>query len=190
MYAAAFPEQVDNLVLLEGAGFLARDAKDTALHVRNHVVKRRTPKKKKNPRIYPSLDLAIKTRVQSARQLPGKQSISYEAAEELVRRGTTTSSSDDNDGVQFRHDVRFTWPSIQYMTWEQNCGIFDAIQSQCCIVMAEDGWPFDPDHLQELQQRLHPTMLKTLPGSHYFHADPSTAGAVADVVLDFLKSRK
>ena len=104
--AAAFPELIDKLVLLDGSGFLARKAEDTALHVRNHVVTRRRQgeKQKQKPRLYPSLEMAIRARRQSTNRMPGNQTLSYEAAKELVQRGTHPC----RDGqVQFQHDSRY-----------------------------------------------------------------------------------
>lgn len=100
---AAFPEKIENLILLDGAGFLARNANDTASHVRNHVVRRQKQKTQKKPRLYENLEMAIRTRRESATRMPGKQTISYEAAKELVERGTCPCP---DDKVRFQHDHR------------------------------------------------------------------------------------
>jgi pimeloyl-ACP methyl ester carboxylesterase len=189
LYAAAFPERVSKLVLLDGAGFLAREAKDTALHVRRHVESRqkfqtRDATRTKSPRIYPSLERAIQTRRLSASRMPGKQSISHEAARALVERGTVALPN--NDGVQFRHDPRFAWPSIQYMTRAQSEGIFQDVQADVCLLVAEQGYPFKTDDMERAKELLRPRLFETLPGGHYFHADPDTAGAVAETISEFL----
>jgi pimeloyl-ACP methyl ester carboxylesterase len=192
LYTAAFPEQIGQLILLDGAGFLAREAKDTALHVRNHVTRRRKQQQqtKKPPRIYPSLEVAIQTRQESTKRMPGQQTLSYEAAKELVQRATRSC---DDDGVQFRHDPRFAWPSIQYMTWEQNEGIFQSLRTSqttdCCILLADDGWPMEAQLLERTKELIEPVSFQSLPGSHYFHADPETADAVVDAIVEFLSSR-
>lgn len=73
------------------------------------------------------------------------------------------------------------------MTWHQVEGIFDAVDSQVCILLAESGWPFDPSKLERTKELLTPSHFQILPGSHYFHADPGTAEAVAQAVLQFLR---
>ena len=199
LYTASFPEDVKRLVLLEGAGFLARDPSDTALHVREHVTKRMQQQKRKKPtRIYKSMELAILTRIQAARRMPGKQTLSYEAAEQLVQRSTisvikkggTNDDATETAGVQFRHDHRFQWPSIQYMTWSQNESIFETVKNnentECCLLLADDGWPFDSHELERTLTLLRPRTFESLPGSHYFHADPVDAPLVAKTVLNFL----
>ena len=79
------------------------------------------------------------------------------------------------------------------MTWEQNEGIFKALgstdQVETCIITAKDGWPFDPYHISRVKELINPKVFKSLPGSHYFHADPDTADLVAETVLDFFGTK-
>jgi pimeloyl-ACP methyl ester carboxylesterase len=98
IYAAAFPEQVEKLVLLEGAGPLTRNAKDVAKHVRASVERRQAGNPllypqfndgndgKKEPRVYPTLDAAVETRCKTATLAPGNQSLSKEASRAMVER--------------------------------------------------------------------------------------------------------
>jgi pimeloyl-ACP methyl ester carboxylesterase len=189
MYAATFPEQVERLVLLEGAGPLARGAKDATQHLRAHVEKRLKGNQAlyhgtKGPRVYPSLEKAAETRQGSAKLFPGKQYLSIEAAHELVARAM--SSTDDDAGFSFQHDVRLQWPSLLYMTPEQVDALQEAVQCPTQLLLAHDGWPFDDDRLESTKHRLQPASFHILPGSHHFHADPDTADAVAHHVNDFL----
>jgi len=216
--AASFPEWIDQLVLLDAATFLARDAKDTAEHVRQHILKRQQhystqeQQPAQQPRVYPNLERAIKVRQFSATKMPGNQSLSYETARAMVMRGTQKvdgkqgegkkdetgaldtsnggDSSEEQQPVQFRHDPRFAWPSIQYMTWEQNEGILAALHEtkiDVCLVQAENGWPVDDYKIKRLEEILQPKVFRKMPGSHHFHANPETAEAVGDAVIDFLK---
>lgn len=106
IYAAAFPEQCSRLVLLEGAGPLARDPSDITKHVRSSITRRLKSNKilfpdgdgdnsknndggnKKNgrKRIYKNLQLAIAARKKTADLVPGNQYISTEAAAAVVHR--------------------------------------------------------------------------------------------------------
>jgi pimeloyl-ACP methyl ester carboxylesterase len=221
LYAAAFPEHVQRLILLEGLGPLTRPTRDVAKHVRAHVERRlhsniATPSS--SPRIYPSLDVAIKTRCQTARNFPGKQWLSEEAAREMVIRGTIPAKvngiPNDNDNnnahqtsggaaaagasaaaVQFRHDPRLLWPSIQYYTPEQNEALYQDITcSTIALIHAQDGWPLEKSqkqHFLELLSKNKPSsvdiIVECLPGSHHFHADPDTALAVAQAVVRALQ---
>ncbi len=190
LYAASFPERVDKLILLEGAGPMDRKARDVTKHARAHIQRRQIGNEqmfgdtKRAPRIYPSLDMAVQTRCKTAENFPGKQWLSTQAAQEMVLRAVTFTES---GGVQFRHDPRLQWPSLQYYTWEQVEAMYQDLQAPTCILLAENGWPLDKDKLERAKQLMQPNVMKVLPGSHHFHADPDTAKAVIEQVKDFLK---
>jgi pimeloyl-ACP methyl ester carboxylesterase len=193
IYAAAFPEQINRLVLLEGAGPLTRRAHDVGKHVRASIERRQagnpllysqfnnTPIKE--TRVYPNIQLAVETRCKTATLSPGNQYLSKEASLEMVQRATVEVQG----GVKFRHDPRLQWPSLQYMTDEQVEGLYRAIQCPVCLLLAEEGWPFDETRKKLTMSLLQPVVLKTLAGSHHFHADPETADSVAEQVKAFLK---
>lgn len=193
LYAAAFPERVDRLVLLEGAGPLARKGRDVAKHTRAHIERRQLGNgqmygdMKKEPRIYPSLDLAVQTRCKTAGNFPGKQWLSTQAAQEMVLRAVTFT---EGGGVQFRHDPRLQWPSLQYYTWEHVEAMYEDLQAPTCVLLAEHGWPLEKDKLERSKQLIQPNVFQVLPGSHHFHADPETANAVIVHVKQFLKDYK
>ena len=208
LYAASFPEQVSKLVLLEGAGPLPRNPKDVAKHVRQHVQRRQAALSKYNdsnngngnskptPRIYPSMEKAVETRCQTARNFPGDQTLSHEAAYEMVQRGTKSvpafvngtqnNAQQQAQGIQFIHDPRLQWPSLQFFTVEQTEALYEDIACPTALLLAERGWPFDPDRHRIMLNLLQPVVHLTLPGSHHFHADPDTAPAVVAAVADFL----
>lgn len=216
LYAAAFPDQIDQVVLLDGVGPFSFPSEKIARHVRRHIERRMISIEKLNspnnngPRIYPSLEVAVRVRCQTARNSPGKQYLSETAARELVLRGSRFLD-DPNDGdlqqgdrrLSFRHDPRLLWPSITYFTPEQSEAVYNDIRTsdcQVCLLRAEDGWPFFEDEFQEsanpgtpqpitreqMLALLQPAVCKTLPGSHHFHADPDTAEQVAEEVISFL----
>jgi len=214
IYAAAWPDKIENLILLEGSGPNARNSKDFAKHVRKASEKRLSSNKIMYPqfskdsniddentqnlvvdgtlkgvRIYPSIEKAIETRMQTARLSPGKQYLSKEAAQVMVERSTKPapqSSSISGKEVIFRHDPRLSWPSLQYTTYEQVEGLLEDIQCPTCVVIAEDGWPIDRRTKERSLELLKPDAIETFPGSHHFHADPNDAGAVIDFVVSFL----
>lgn len=187
-YAAAFPEQVQRLVLVEGAGPLFRNASDVSKHIRQHVQKRLEGNKNpKQPRVYPSLEKAVQTRCMTAQYSPGNQWLSVAAAREIVLRATEAVPNEPEGSVRFRHDPRLQWPSLQYFTAEQVNALYDNIQCPTALILAKDGWPFSEDRMQASLELLQPVLYTTLPGSHHFHADPESAEAVVQEVVSFLK---
>jgi pimeloyl-ACP methyl ester carboxylesterase len=210
---AAFPELFASVTLLEGAGPLARNAKDCSRHVRAACQRRLKSNKTLFPggtngdnvavraKVYRNLDAAIEARLDTTRRMPGDQYLSIEAARDMVMRATveatvaaaTSNSSEDGTTrpVTFRHDPRLQWPSLQYYTREQ----VEAFYSDVCdsnvpvsILMAEDGWPVDSWSQSAVNDILKPCQMKLLKGSHHFHADPDTVGDVAAEIVSFLKA--
>lgn len=131
--------------------------------------------------------MAVETRCQTAKNFPGNQYLSKVAAKEMVLRGSRpATTSEGESGVQFCHDPRLQWPSLQYFTPEQVEAVYKDIQCPTALLLAEDGWPFDEERYQRTLELLKPAVVHKLPGSHHFHADPDTADAVVDAVAEFL----
>lgn len=214
---AAFPEWFSSLILLEG-GLVARNATDAARHVRaacqrrlksnrtlfpnNHRAVIGTPEEDSelpipSPRakVYSDVDVAIKARLSTTERMPGDQTLSYEAARELVLRATTPASASDlsSESVVFIHDPRLQWPSLQYYTREQVEAFYRDVHSSripvCCLA-ATDGWPVESWAENLVTNVLKPVYLQKLSGSHHFHADPDSVHAVAKDVLAFLEEQQ
>jgi pimeloyl-ACP methyl ester carboxylesterase len=185
--AAAFPERIEKLVLLDGAGPLDRPAASISKHIRNHIERRQAGNIKlamEKRQQYPSIETAVRIRRKTAANFPGNQYISVEAAREMVLRGSEITE----DGmVRFRHDPRLRWPSAHYFTQEQTEALYEDIQCPTCVLTAEDGWPMDDEKKERLIKLLKPQLTKRLPGSHHFHADPNTAPAVIEEIINFLR---
>lgn len=192
LYAAAFPEQCERLVFLDSLGPLTKPPQQTSKTIRKHVEKRAAGNrslynedKKGGPRIYPSLDAAVAARLQTVAMFPGNQTLSKEAAVEMVQRATKPA----DEGVVFRHDPRLHWPSILFMTDEQVGALQRDVQCPSLVVLAENGIPFEESHLARTKETLQPQKLLRLPGCHHFHADPETAGAVLHEIKEFLTKK-
>ena len=212
IFAAAFPEEVEAIVLIEGTGPLVRRAKDQSNHIRSATTRRKkgnrliyckgdggdNDRKGAAPRIYPSLEAATEVRVKTARLAPGRQYLSREAAAAMVRRATVLAPPSDGDrcgsgseqAVAFRHDPRLQWPSLHYFTREQVDAIYADVKCPICLLTAEDGWPFEETERRSVEELLRPSRQRVLPGSHHFHADPDTCMAVLEEILAFLRIRK
>jgi len=110
---ASFPEWCASLVLLEGAGPLARNADDAPRHVRAACRRRIRSNRLLFPddggggasssssasssraKIYENVDAAIEARLDTARRMPGDQYLSAEAARDMVLRATVPATPTD-----------------------------------------------------------------------------------------------
>jgi pimeloyl-ACP methyl ester carboxylesterase len=181
-FTAAF--SVKHLIMLDSLGPLTKPADTVSTGIRNHIKQR--VKGKPPSSVYPDLETAIETRCLTATTFPGNQYISKETATELVKRA---SSVREDGQLEFLHDQRLKWPSMLWLTDEHVNQIYqdvDVSPTCACVLLAKDGMPFPPAWISRLRELMHPTVLETLPGSHHFHADPDTVGAVVDTIVDFL----
>jgi pimeloyl-ACP methyl ester carboxylesterase len=193
MYAAAFPEQIRNLVLLDSLGNLSRGISTTSYNLRQFVQARQLDgpllADPLNQYYYPSVEAALQVRVKSARSFPGNQSISQEAAKELVQRGLL--EEDKSKGVKhkfrFRHDPRLMWNSLLYLTEEQLDAIYQDIQCGALVLLGRKGWPVEEQQKRRVQEQLRSAVVKTLPGSHHLHMDPDSSEAVVQEIVAFLE---
>ncbi len=98
MFAAAFPEHLHKLVLLEGFGPLTSSPAKYAAVLRkaiNSEASYRASLGIRPPKVYPSLSKAIDTRVGVVATYPGEQSLSREAAAAIVSRGARLATSNE-----------------------------------------------------------------------------------------------
>ncbi|CAJ1934682.1 unnamed protein product [Cylindrotheca closterium] len=214
IYAASFPEQVQNLVLLDGYGpdnyeifemyvkgtlymkgtgqkpGSSRPKGVVAERLQRHVQQRydsnvRANVPNKRKRTYSSIHAAVQARVRTAELSPGRQWISMAAALELVRRAVVVD--DKYPRVRFRHDPRFNLPPLQLNTMEQVDVYWSQIRSKTLWLRAIDGWPFPTAFTDRAEAILGDLgTVRYLPGSHHFHADPDTADQVGRAVLEFI----
>jgi pimeloyl-ACP methyl ester carboxylesterase len=180
MYAATFP--VHQLVLLDALG--PQVTPGVAKSLREHC---KTRLKGKAPSsIYNSLTEAVDTRTLTAKAFPGNQYISKEAAKALVE-GASTVLPDGR--LQFLHDQRLKMRSILYLCQDQVDELYKEVgDSSCatCLLLADDGMPFESSKISHVRDLLSPKLFETLPGSHHFHMDASSAEGVAKAVVSFL----
>jgi len=234
IYSAAFPEHINRIVLLEGAGPLPRQNSDISRHIRLAIKKRGSFNRKfydcfqenedsasvgNNDRkdnyykirisgngrklVYATLENAIKARMKTAKNYPGEQYISYEAAESLVLRAIMPAnetfsyvnasrnsflSKAFTGPVVYMHDQRLASPSMQYFSHDQVDALYKDIKCPVILLTADNGWPGDSLIQKSVMSILKPVIKKQLPGSHHFHADPTSAQKVIDEVVAFLET--
>lgn len=183
MFAAAF--QLGKLIMLDSLGPQTKTADEVSKAVRAHIKARIRGKPPLS--VYPDLETAIETRCLTAKVFPGNQYISEETAKALVERASVIK---DDGQLEFLHDQRLKWPSLLSLTDAQLDQIYMDVAShptETCVLTAKDGMPFPSESIDRLEKLLRPKVLKSLPGSHHFHADPDTANGVVDSIVSFLE---
>ena len=177
LLAAAFPERVEKLILLESVGpktvspFAAPDRLREAIETTHKARPGRMPK-------YKSEEGAAHARSNSG------QVISIEAARTLCTRALAVS------------DSRFTWSSDPRLKTVSALSITEPmieaylqrIQCDVLVVGAEEGYGACGDVFESRLAQISKLERVLLPGNHHFHLEPSTAKAVSTAVARFIRS--
>jgi len=175
-FAAALPERVNRLVLLDAVGILAQPADQAARQLRLSVKSVR-----KNPSIlrpYESVEEAMRARQQ-------KSDLSDEAARLLCER----SLEHTGDYYQWRTDPRLNWRSPQWFTDDQVLDLLAAIRAATLVITS----PAAVDYLGE--DMLHKRLAAiadcqhvTDDGHHHFHMEQPEHIGIR--VTEFLQEHK
>lgn len=174
LYAAAFPERVHKLVMIDSLGALTRSAEDTVPQLRKAIRKRLAGSGK--PVVYPDIETAAKARE------GGLSPLSPEAALTLTPR----NMKPEGKGYIWRTDSRLRHPSSLMMIEEQAAESLKAIQAPTLFIKAEEGLLVK--HRAYLEKRLEvidKLEVVQVPGGHHCHLEGDVS-PVADAINTFL----
>lgn len=168
--AAGCPERVQSLSVIEGLGPLSAPPDKTAEGWRKAVQARR----ERPRRVHADRAAAIDARTRNS-DLPRA------AAELLAERGLERVEN----GWQWRHDLRLTWPSTQRYTEPQVLDLLGHIEAPAMCVLASPRSRVVPSGLIERRAAAVPELdLHEVAGGHHLHMQaPKT---VADFVTEHI----
>ncbi len=175
LYAAAFPERVRKLVMIDSLGALSRPASETVPQLRKSIKKRIAGSGR--PAVYPDIVTAAKVRE------GGLSPLSHEAALTLVPRNLKP----EGGGYSWRTDARLRHPSPLMMTEEQVVASLQSVQASTLFVRAKDGLLARRQGLDKRADAVPHIQTVDVPGGHHCHLDGDTR-PVADVVRHFLEN--
>ncbi len=169
-YSAAFPEQVDGLVQIEGYGPLSETATNSLERLRNGVISRQRIRKKPI-RGYDSVEQAIEQRVRV-------NHLTAEAIAPVVERGIEQV----NGKWCWRHDPNLKSDSLYRMSPEQAADIMAGIRCPQRVILGEHGYPDLFRNYDISGKYLLETF--TIPGNHHCHLEHPSV--VAELILGVL----
>ncbi|MEX1082384.1 MAG: alpha/beta hydrolase [Halofilum sp. (in: g-proteobacteria)] len=176
LLAAAAPERVERLALIESLGPLSEESAQAPQRLAQSLAQgsRQTDRA---IRYYASVDEAVATRRSVG-------ALSDAAARRLVERGTVTEAQ----GVCWRYDRRLWRPSPYRLTEDQVLAILGTIHAPTLVIAADDGY-IRPDHpvIQQRLAALADGQLHRLRGNHHLHLED--AESVARCVRPFMEGR-
>ncbi len=178
MYTAAYPEAIEQLILIENLGAIPpyqpgkatatlRKALDTW---QNHSLE--------HQRFYPTIEHAIKAR-QKATPMPA------DILRPLVTRGLNRSIQ----GYNWRSDKRLRLESLVRLSEQQIQEFLSDIQLPTQLILAEPAsYAMNYPTLNERIEALKPQQIDRLKGNHHLHM--TEADLVAERILAFLASQE
>jgi len=153
--AAACPERLESLSVIEGLGPLSAPPDRTAVGWRKAV----HASQDRPRRVHAERDAAIEARTRNS-DLPRA------AAELLADRGLEQTEA----GWQWRHDLRLTWPSTQRYTEPQVLDLLGHIECPVTCVLAAPRSRVVPGGLIERRAAAVPALvLREVEGGHHVH---------------------
>lgn len=171
--AAAWPELVDRLVLIDG--FTPRTGEPDELPRRlAEYVRRRDELAARGRRAFADVDAA-------ARRLTETLGLPLEAARPLAVRGTRPVPS---GGVEWRRDPRILAGPPARLVPAQVRALLEAVRCPVLLLRPERGWPLPHGSLEAALRALRDVRLVRLPGGHHVHLE--RPAAVAEVIGPFL----
>ncbi|MBW0146373.1 alpha/beta fold hydrolase [Marinobacter arenosus] len=174
LYAAAFPEKVRKLVMIDSLGAISRPIEETVPQLRRAIKKRLAGSGRQT--VYPDIQSAAKARE------GGLSPLSPEAALTLIPR----NMKPEGDGFVWRTDPRLRHPSPLMMNEEQVLASLRAIVTPTLFVRAEKGLLAYRKGLDERRDVLESPTIAHVPGGHHCHLDGDTR-PVAEAIRNFLE---
>ena len=144
-FAAAFPEKVQSLTLLDSIGFISSDAQESTHHLRKGMLSRLKNNQKNGPdgavnkKIHLTIDSAINARVQVS-------DLDFKQAKLLVTRG----SIEQGGGYVWRADSRLRNMSPYRLTLRQAEQFIKDITIPVQLIYGDKGLPMVKTGLKEL----------------------------------------
>jgi len=153
--AAAAPERIDALALIEGLGPLSSPVGNAADNWRKAV----TRSAERPRRVHADREAAATARAANS-------DLGLEAARLLAERGTVEVEG----GVSWQHDQRLTWPSAHRYTEPQVLELLSAIQCPVLSIHAEPRGSVVPESLARRRFAALPQRQGLgLAGGHHLH---------------------
>lgn len=173
LVAAALPERVARLMLIDGLGVLTTEAREAHQQLRKGLLGHRRSRSLA-PR-YPDSETAVAARVAG-----GVTPIDVHTAEPMVRRNL---APDEGNKLRLRTDGRLLRPSPVRFCPEQSLAMLAAIQCPVLLVEGEDGILGERDMARCARAAVAGLERRVLPGGHHLHLESDAVGRVVETLV-------
>ena len=163
-FAAAFPEKVKSLTLIDSIGFLSGKSEQTTKQLRDGMLSRFKSNSKQintqTKKLHPTTDSAIKARV-------AVSDLKYEQAKLLVERGL----SEEEQGYRWRSDTRLRNTSPYRMTLKQAQQFIRDIECPVQLIYGSKGMDMVNTGLEVFGPLFDNFSSFELTGGHHVHME-------------------
>lgn len=171
--AAAAPERVQRLALIEALGPLAGDPADAGTRLATAVQARRA-RGERAPRVIADIETAVAARLAATPMPP-------EAARLIVERNLAAVPG----GYVWRSDARLTLPSAVRLPEAAVLSILRQIRAPVLVIAADPAPPyFTPDIREARRERVADIRSVVRPGGHHLHMEQPEA--IGTLIARFL----
>ena len=164
LVAAAAPEKVAQLILLDSLGPLTDETASVLPQLRNAVDKAMRINSKVS--VFPDLEMAARAR------MAGIGKISREAAQHLIKRGIKEVAG----GYSWRSDPKLLKPSFLRLSESQVEAIFAGIECPVQLLTGSEGYFSNKQALIKRMSYFKNIEHNSVQGGHHFHMDGDIEG--------------
>ncbi|MEO7325449.1 MAG: alpha/beta hydrolase [Dokdonella sp.] len=169
LFAALYPERVNELLLIEALGPLTTPEQDSLGQLRRSLDQHAAFATRRPLRVLADIDIAIAARMAA-------NDLSESAARALVERGVTTVDG----GYVWSSDPRLTLASPQRYTEAQILAMLSGIRAHTLLLLADPATSYLPREMMDARvARVADIGVVRLPGHHHLHLDDAAAVAQA-----------
>jgi pimeloyl-ACP methyl ester carboxylesterase len=178
LFAAAYPERVERLLLVEALGPLTVPPEGTLAQLRRGLDERAAFANRRALRVFRDLDAAIEARAMAS-------GFSSEVARALVARGV----QEVEGGYVWSSDPRLTLTSAQRYSEAQVLAMLGGIRARTLLILAKPATSYLPDAMmQERAAQVANIEVVHVEGHHHLHLE--SPEAVFEIVARFLRAQE
>lgn len=180
LLAAAFPERVSRLILIDTLGTLSTPAEETPAQLRKGLLGQR--RRRSSTPHYADIESAV-----AARGAGGVMPLDADTVRPLVVRNSEPLAG---GGVRLRTDSRLRRPSLVRFTPEQVLATLAAVRAPLLLIEADQGVLVAREGIAQARAAVTQLTRCVLPGGHHLHLDSTTVEAVAEAIVGWSPNKR
>lgn len=177
LFAGAFPDRLEKLVLIEALGPVTREARDAPEYLGKSIRRYLEQGKKSDTSEFRDLEQLLRLRLRAGE-------LRESSARLLMERG----SEKTQNGVRLLRDPRLNLPSFVRLTEEMVLEFLKRIQAPSLVVWGKNGYKWESPYLSVRTTCISNLTQVFLGGSHHLHMDEPES--VGKAILDWYEKQE